>query len=104
MAPRRRTSVERCVTHLSTAARSLAAVGPPLLATLCETLGYDAGALWSADAPADGVRYRAWWHVVGLPGAVTLGPTRYLMKGPGTVEERLVTVDDLVHRPSGGAG
>jgi PAS domain S-box-containing protein/excisionase family DNA binding protein len=58
-----RLAVQYSVTRTLSEAQTLAAAARPILACVCETLGWEVGGLWLVDHHADVLRCREFWHV-----------------------------------------
>jgi PAS domain S-box-containing protein len=58
----RRRAVTYAVTQALAESASLAEAAPRILRTICESLGWDTGALWKVDRPARLLRCVAVWH------------------------------------------
>src|SRR2546425_13143251 len=61
----RRLAVQHAVTAVLAESPTLVAATPRILQTICETLGWEWGALWYVDEAVGVLRCAAVWHVLG---------------------------------------
>ncbi len=63
---KRRLAAQHAVTHILGESHTLEDAAPKILQAICETAGWEMGALWSVDRQADVLRCVQAWHVPGL--------------------------------------
>ena len=73
------------MTRLTTGRASVSDVGPELLRTICEPLGWEAGELWLVDGQASVLRRLSAWHAAHLSSNArsTLASAATLARGEG---------------------
>jgi PAS domain S-box-containing protein len=71
------------VTRVLAEAPSLSEAAPRVLKVICETLGWDVGALWLVDQPAGVVRCNGFWQLRGFAAPEFQTATRQVTFKPG---------------------
>jgi len=77
--------VQNAATRVLADAPSLAAAAPRILEAICESLGWDVGALWTVDRAAGVLRCAEMWHAPGteFPEFRAMAGSRTLRRGAG---------------------
>src|SRR6185503_20675711 len=76
--------VEHATTRVLAEAPTLADAAPRILQAICESLGWDVGALWTVDRTADALRcVEIWPAAPGFPEFRAMARSRTLRRGAG---------------------
>ena len=77
--------VQNAATRVLADAPSLAAAAPRILEAICQSLGWDVGALWTVDRAAGVLRCAEMWHAPGteFPEFRAMAGSRTLRRGAG---------------------
>jgi len=78
-------AVQNATTRVLADAPTLVAAAPRILQAICESLGWDLGALWTVDRAADVLRLAEMWHAPGaaFPELRAMAESRTLRRGAG---------------------
>jgi two-component system NtrC family sensor kinase len=78
-------AVQNATTRVLAEAPDLAAAAPRILQAICESLGWDLGALWTVDRRSDALRCVEVWHAPGteFPEFTAMAQSRTLLRGAG---------------------
>jgi PAS domain S-box-containing protein len=78
-------AVQNAATRVLADAPSLAAAAPRILEAICQSLGWDLGALWTVDRAAGVLRCAEMWHAPGaeFPEFRAMAGSRTLRRGAG---------------------
>ncbi len=81
----RRLAAQHAVTRVLAEARTLPEATPLVVKAICESLGWEAGAVWSVDRAADVLRCAEFWHVptVRMPAFEKISREREFVRGVG---------------------
>src|SRR5438132_1658856 len=72
----RRMAAQHAVTHVLAESNSLQDAAPKILQAICESAGWEMGAIWSVDRLSNALRCIQSWHVPGLDVPEFVSQTR----------------------------